>query len=57
MRLDLREFVMAASRELVGFHAEERRALEELAEDRSTTFQDLMDEAVRNLLKKARQIY
>lgn len=43
---------MAASRKLVGFHDEDRRALEELAEDRSTTFQELMDEAVRDLLKK-----
>lgn len=40
------------ARKLVAFHDEDRRALEELAEDRSSTFQELMDEAVRDLLRK-----
>jgi len=40
------------ARKLVAFHDEDRRTLEELAEDRSSTFQELMDEAVRDLLRK-----
>lgn len=40
------------SRKLIGFHDEDRRALEQLAEDRASTFQELIDEAVRDLLKK-----
>jgi predicted transcriptional regulator len=40
------------ARKLIAFHDEDRRALEELAEDRSSTFQELMDEAVRDLLRK-----
>jgi predicted DNA-binding ribbon-helix-helix protein len=39
-------------RKLIEFHAEDLRALTELAEDRSTTLQELIDEAVRDLLKK-----
>jgi hypothetical protein len=39
-------------RKLIEFHAEDLRALTELAEDRSTTLQELMDEAVRDLLGK-----
>lgn len=40
------------ARKLVALHDEDRRALEELADDRSSTFQELMDEAVRDLLRK-----
>ncbi len=39
-------------RKLIGFHPEDMRALDELAEDRATTLQELIDEAVRDLLKK-----
>jgi hypothetical protein len=39
-------------RKLIGFHPEDLRALTELAEDRLSTVQELMDEAVRDLLKK-----
>ncbi len=39
-------------RKLVGFHDEDKRALDQLAEDRASTFQELIDEAVRDLLKK-----
>ncbi|HWV41557.1 ribbon-helix-helix domain-containing protein [Pseudorhodoplanes sp.] len=39
-------------RKLIEFHAEDLRALGELAEDKATTMQELMDEAVRDLLKK-----
>jgi hypothetical protein len=39
-------------RKLIEFHPEDLRALTELAEDRATTLQELMDEAVRDLLKK-----
>ena len=39
-------------RKLIAFHAEDLRALTELAEDRATTLQELIDEAVRDLLKK-----
>jgi hypothetical protein len=39
-------------RKLIGFHPEDMRALTELAEDRVSTLQELMDEAVRDLLKK-----
>ena len=39
-------------RKLIAFHAEDLRALTELAEDRSTSLQELIDEAVRDLLKK-----
>jgi hypothetical protein len=40
------------ARKLIAFHDEDRRALEQLAEDTTSTFQELMDEAVRDLLKK-----
>ena len=39
-------------RKLIEFHAEDLRALTELAEDRSTTLQELVDEALRDFLKK-----
>jgi len=39
-------------RKLIEFHAQDLRALTELAEDRSTSLQELLDEAVRDLLKK-----
>jgi len=39
-------------RKLIAFHGEDLRALTELAEDRATTLQELIDEAVRDLLKK-----
>jgi hypothetical protein len=39
-------------RKLIEFHAEDLRALTELAEDRAATLQELLDEAVRDLLKK-----
>ena len=39
-------------RKLIEFHGEDLRALTELAEDRSTTLQELIDEAVRDLLRK-----
>jgi hypothetical protein len=39
-------------RKLIEFHAEDLRALTELAEDRSTSLQELIDEAVRDLLRK-----
>lgn len=39
-------------RKLIEFHAEDLRALAELAEDRSASVQELLDEAVRDLLKK-----
>jgi hypothetical protein len=39
-------------RKLIEFHPEDLRALTELAEDRAETLQELVDEAVRDLLKK-----
>jgi predicted DNA-binding ribbon-helix-helix protein len=39
-------------RKLIAFHPEDLRALSELAEDRATTLQELIDEAVRDLLRK-----
>jgi predicted DNA-binding ribbon-helix-helix protein len=39
-------------RKLIAFHPEDLRALSELAEDRATTVQELIDEAIRDLLKK-----
>ena len=39
-------------RKLIAFHPEDLRALAELAEDRATTLQELIDEAVRDLLRK-----
>lgn len=39
-------------RKLIAFHPEDLRALTELAEDRATTLQELIDEAVRDLLTK-----
>lgn len=39
-------------RKLISFHGEDHRAIQELAEDTSSTFQELMDEAVRDFLKK-----
>ena len=42
-------------RKLIEFHNEDLRALSELADDRSTTLQELMDEAVRDLLVKHRR--
>lgn len=42
-------------RKLIEFHNEDLRALEELADDKSTSLQELMDEAVRDLLVKHRR--
>lgn len=42
-------------RKLIEFHGEDLRALEELADDRSASLQELMDEAVRDLLVKHRR--
>ena len=42
-------------RKLIEFHSEDLRALDELAEDKSTSLQELMDEAVRDLLVKHRR--
>jgi hypothetical protein len=39
-------------RKLIAFHPEDLRALTELAEDRAASVQELVDEAVRDLLKK-----
>jgi predicted DNA-binding ribbon-helix-helix protein len=39
-------------RKLIAFHPEDLRALTELAEDRAASLQELLDEAVRDLLKK-----
>ena len=39
-------------RKLIAFHPEDLRVLGELAEDRATTLQELLDEAVRDLLTK-----
>lgn len=39
-------------RKLIAFHNEDLRALEDLAEDRSSTLQELIDEAVRDVLRK-----
>lgn len=39
-------------RKLIEFHNEDLRALQELAEDRSSTVQELVDEAVRDVLRK-----
>jgi len=36
----------------IEFHPEDLRALEQLVDDKSSTLQELMDEAVRDLLKK-----
>jgi hypothetical protein len=40
------------ARKLISFHPEDLRALTELADDRAATLQELIDEAVRDLLKK-----
>ena len=40
-------------RKLIQFHPEDLRALEQLAEDRASTFQELMDKAVGDFLKKS----
>jgi hypothetical protein len=40
-------------RKLIQFHPEDFRALEQLAEDRVSTVQELMDEAVRDFLEKS----
>jgi hypothetical protein len=42
-------------RKLIEFHNEDLRALTELADDRSASLQELMDEAVRDLLIKHRR--
>ena len=42
-------------RKLIEFHSEDLRALDELAEDKSTSLQELLDEAVRDLLLKHRR--
>ena len=42
-------------RKLIEFHNEDMRALQELADDKSTSLQELMDEAVRDLLVKHRR--
>jgi len=39
-------------RKLIEFHTEDLRALQDLAEDRSSTVQELIDEAVRDVLRK-----
>lgn len=39
-------------RKLIDFHNEDLRTLQELAEDRSSTLQELIDEAVRDVLRK-----
>lgn len=39
-------------RKLIGFHSEDFRALEQLADDKSSTVQEMVDEAVRDLLTK-----
>jgi predicted DNA-binding ribbon-helix-helix protein len=39
-------------RKLIEFHPEDLRALTELAEDRGSTVQELIDEAVRDVLNK-----
>lgn len=40
------------ARKMIEFHNEDLRALEELADDKLTSLQELMDEAVRDLLIK-----
>lgn len=40
-------------RKLIAFHAEDLRALNQLAEDRSSTVQELVDEAIRGFLDKS----
>jgi hypothetical protein len=42
-------------RKLIEFHNEDLRALEELADDKSASLQELVDEAVRDLLVKHRR--
>ncbi len=42
-------------RKLIEFHSEDLRSLTELADDRSASLQELMDEAVRDLLVKHRR--
>ena len=42
-------------RKLIEFHNEDLRTLEELADDKSASLQELMDEAVRDLLVKHRR--
>ena len=44
---------MAMPRKLIEFHPEDLRALEALAEDNSSTVQELMDKAVSDFLKKS----
>ncbi len=39
-------------RKLIEFHVEDLRTLQELAEDRSSSLQELIDEAVRDVLTK-----
>ena len=41
------------ARKLIEFHVEDLRALEQLAEDKSSTVQELMDTAVRDFLEKS----
>jgi hypothetical protein len=43
------------ARKLIEFHPEDLRALQELADDRSASLQELIDEAVRDLLVKHRR--
>jgi hypothetical protein len=40
------------ARKLIAFHPEDLRALTELVDDRAANLQELIDEAVRDLLKK-----
>jgi hypothetical protein len=40
-------------RKLIEFHPEDLRVLHELAEDKSSTLQELMDKAVRDFLEKS----
>ncbi len=42
-------------RKLIDFHPEDLRALQELADDKSGSLQELMDEAVRDFLVKHRR--
>jgi predicted DNA-binding ribbon-helix-helix protein len=40
-------------RKLIQFHPEDFRALEQLAEDRSSTLQELIDKAIGDFLEKS----
>jgi hypothetical protein len=51
--LHLRRALWKMPRKLVDFHPEDLRALQEIAEDRASTLQELMDKAVSDFLKKS----